>query len=151
MIDSKLQDLYARIETALDNLEEGKVKNFEAPHFTASELMTIPDIVKDLQDKKYNGTIKFERKSLRTIVTKLKKEVPVEISVFENLVFEKSEEEEKAQQAYDLCLAGNHELIETKKTTFKNPLLVCKQCKLGYTFKMKSGTKEVANVTRVTI
>ncbi len=151
MTDLELEKLYARIEAAIDDLKEGEVKHFEAPDFTATELMSIPEIVKYLQKEKYKDTIHVDRPiSLRTVVKKLKKEVSVETSVFDNLVFEKSEAEVQAEQAYSVCLSNNHDLIETK-TTFNTPLLVCKQCQLGYTFKLNSGAKKVAKVVRVTI
>ena len=151
MTDLELEKLYQGIEAAIDNLQEGEVKAFEAPDFTASELMSIPDILKHLQEHKYKDTIRVNpTKSLRTVVKKLKKEVPVETSVFDNLVFEKSEEEVQAKIAYSICLSNNHDLIETK-TTFNTPLLVCKKCQHGYTFKLNSGAKKVAKVIRVKI
>lgn len=151
MTNLELQKLYARIDAAIDNLEEGEVKAFETSDFTDSELMSIPKIVEYLQENKYKDTIQINPpKSLRIVVKKLKKEVPVETSVFDNLVFEKSEAEVQAEESYNICLSGNHDLIETK-TTFNTPLLVCKQCQLGYTFKLNSGAKKVAKVVRVTI
>lgn len=149
MTDAELKKLYKQIENDLDNLKAGTTKQYETPYFTDSELMAIPNIVEYLQKNKFDGTINFKSSSLRTVVTKVEKNESEEKSVFSNLVFEKSEQQLQAEEAYNKCIAGKHTLTMTNKTTFKSPLLVCQQCKLGYTFKLNSGTQEIAKVIQL--
>lgn len=144
-----VEDLYKRVESQIDQLNEGQIKHFETPEYSPSELMAIPEIVQDLKDNKYKDTISFRAISLRTVVTKINKNEKVSTSPFENLVFEKSEDEIKAEQSHKACLEKNHKLVETNKTTFKTPILICEQCKLGYIYKL--GKKGFSKVVKVSI
>ncbi|ELO6155970.1 hypothetical protein QVL04_004957 [Escherichia coli] len=145
MNDEELKKLYEKIEKEIESLEAGTTKHYEAPEFTASELMTIAKIVEHLQKNKFNGTIQSKSFPLRTVVTKLDVGTPI----FSNLTFEKSEEQVLAEEAYNKCITGEHKLTLTDKTTFKNPLLVCQQCKVGYTFKLNSGIQKVSRVIKL--
>lgn len=145
MNDEELKKLYEKIEKELESLEAGTTKHYEAPEFTASELMTIAKIVEHLQKNKFNGTIQSKNFPLRTVVTKLDVGTPI----FSNLTFEKSEEQVLAEEAYNKCITDAHKLTLTDKTTFKSPLLVCQQCKVGYTFKLNSGIQKVSRVVKL--
>lgn len=146
MTNAELEKLYKQIENDLDNLKAGTTKQYEAPYFTEHQLIAIPKIIKHLKDNKYGNEIDVKEFPMRTKVTKLQAQ---ETSVFSNPVFEKSEQQIEAEQAYNKCVAGKHKLTMTDKTTFKNPLLVCQQCNLGYTFKLNSATQQVARVIQL--
>jgi len=151
MNDAEIAQLYEKIDNELENLEIGKVREYEYPEFTKDQLMTIPKIIKYLQDKKYKGTLKIESPSaMKTKVTKVQPQ-ETEKSVFDpsNLTFEKSDAEIQAEQAYINCVSNNHELVQSNQTTFRNPILTCKQCKLGYTYKLNSGTTKVKTVFQI--
>lgn len=144
MTNNELEALYNRIKEEIDKLKDGEVKIFEHPNYTAAELIAIPEIVEHLAKEEFNGIITYKSISMRTTVTKIKKEV----SVFENLIFEKDEEEIKAEKKYKECCAQKHNLTESRNTTFKNPMIVCTECKLGYLYKLnKKGFSKVVKVS----
>ena len=147
MNEAELTKLYKQIETELDNLGIGSVREYAHPEFNEAELMSIPKIIEYLKNNKYKETISVDPFPMRTKVTKVQTK-KTEKSVFdpENLTFEKSEAQIQAEQAYNNCISNNHKLVKSNRTTFKNPILTCEQCKLGYTYKLLSGATEVKTV-----
>lgn len=149
MMKTEIEHLYKRIETTIDQLEVGQTKNFEAPEYSSVELMTIPKILEYLKSNKYKDSVTYKTISMRTIVSKVKKDEEVSTSPFANLVIEKSQDEIEAEDTYKACLAKQHKLVETNKTTYKNPIMICQDCKLGFLYKL--GKKGFSKIIRVSI
>lgn len=147
MTKAELTKLYEKIETELDNLKIGSFRDYAHPEFTDAQLMTIPKIIEYLKKNKYKETINVEAYTMRIKVTKVQQK-EAEKSPFapENFTIEKSENEIKAEQAYNNCKSNNHKLVQSKRTTYNTTILTCDQCKLGYTYKLNSGTTKVKSV-----
>lgn len=150
MNDAELTKLYKKIETELDNLGVGSVREYTHPEFNEAELMSIPTIIEHLKDNKYKETIRVTPFPMRTKVTKVPTKES-EKSVFDpnNLTFEKSEAQIQAEQAYNNCISNNHALVQSNRTTYGNPIVTCEQCKLGYTYKLLSGATKIKSVFKI--
>ncbi|MDH0563786.1 hypothetical protein [Acinetobacter courvalinii] len=135
--------LYDKVEREIDKLKVGQVKNLESPEFSASEIFKLPEILAALKEQKYKDTIEVQRHSMSLSVKKVK---VLETPIFDNLIIEKSEEEIEADKAYNKCLEKKHKIVESRQTTYGNPILICEECKLIYRFKMRIGGRQLASV-----
>jgi hypothetical protein len=142
MPDSEIVKLYNRVTKQIDQAKENEILVFNFPTYTKEELIDIPKILAYL---KAEGEIEIPEGHTPAMTFKAKKikKMETETSIFNNLEFEKDEDQIEAEKRYKICVDQKHNLIK------KSPLLICTNCKLGYHFKL-GGTK-FSKVVKITI